>query len=70
VTVRRVAENLQSVPLAVSAVSGAALQRQAIREVRDLASVVPSLQIRTGNQGGSAVLFTIRGQSQSNNGLL
>jgi iron complex outermembrane receptor protein len=70
VTARRVAENLQDVPLAVSAISGAALQRQAIREVRDLASIVPNLQIRTGNQGGNAVLFTIRGQSQSNNGLL
>jgi iron complex outermembrane recepter protein len=70
VTARRVAENLQNVPLAVSAISGAALQRQAIREVRDLASIVPNVQIRTGNQGGNAVLFTIRGQSQSNNGLL
>ena len=65
VTARRVAENLQSVPLAVSAVSGASLQRQAIREIRDLSSTVPNLQIKQSNSGGGSVVLTIRGQSQA-----
>jgi len=65
VTARRVAENLQSVPLAVTAVSGQSLQRQAIREIRDLSSTVPNLQIKQSNSGGGSVVLTIRGQSQA-----
>lgn len=70
VTARRVEENLQDVPLAVSAVSGASLQRQAIREVKDLSSTIPNLIVMRTNAGGSTILFSIRGQQQVNSGLL
>jgi iron complex outermembrane receptor protein len=70
VTARRVSENIQDVPLAVTAIGGSALQRQAIRNVTDLSSMVPNLQVKQGNTGGSGVAFTMRGQSQSNVGLL
>jgi len=65
VTARRVVESLQKVPLAVTAVSSAALQRQGIREIRDLSSTVPNLQIKQSNSGGGSVVLTIRGQSQA-----
>jgi iron complex outermembrane recepter protein len=70
VTARRVAERLQDVPLAVSAVSSETLDRQSIRELKDLTSTVPNLSIYTGNSGGADVLVSIRGQVQSNTGLL
>lgn len=65
VTARRVTENLQSVPLAVTAVNSAALQRQGIREIRDLSSTVPNLQIKQSNSGAGSVVLTIRGQTQA-----
>ncbi|MET0370525.1 MAG: TonB-dependent receptor, partial [Sphingobium sp.] len=36
VTARRVSEKLQDVPLAISAVTGDGLQRQGVKELRDL----------------------------------
>jgi len=70
VTARRVEERLQEIPLAVSAVSGAALQRQAVQEIKDLSATVPNLSISSANAGGSAVVIGIRGQIQPNTGLL
>jgi iron complex outermembrane recepter protein len=70
VTARRVEERLQDVPLAVSAVSGAALQRQGVKEVKDLSATVPNLAISSANAGGSSIVLGIRGQIQANVGLL
>jgi iron complex outermembrane receptor protein len=65
VTARRRAERLQDVPLAVSAVSTAALERANIQNVAQLSRLVPSLTSVPG-QGGSRSLpnFSIRGLSQ------
>ena len=65
VTARRREERLQDVPLSVSAVSGAALQRANITNVAQLSRVVPSL-VSVPGQGGSRSLpnFSIRGLSQ------
>ncbi|ATE66507.1 TonB-dependent receptor [Rhizorhabdus dicambivorans] len=65
VTARRRNERLQEVPLAVSAVSAAALERANIQNVAQLSRLVPSLTSVPG-QGGSRSLpnFSIRGLSQ------
>jgi hypothetical protein len=46
VTARRVEERLQDIPIAVSALSGAQLTQQGIREVRDLNAMVPTLSVQ------------------------
>ncbi|MET0370361.1 MAG: TonB-dependent receptor, partial [Sphingobium sp.] len=66
VTARRVEENVQSIPLAVSALSGAALQSQSVRDIKDLSSTVPNLNISNGNADQQAATITIRGQNQAN----
>ena len=45
VTTRRREENLQEVPIAVTSIDSATIQRQNIRNVFDLAKLDPSLQI-------------------------
>ena len=62
VTARRREENLQDVPIAISAISQEALQQRQIGTELDLQRTVPGLTIR---QNGSANQFnySIRGQS-------
>ena len=60
VTATRRETSLQKTPIAVSAFNQAALDRQQVNNVTDLARFVPSLQFTTqGDQ--SAVLLTLRG---------
>jgi iron complex outermembrane receptor protein len=66
VTARRVQEKLQDIPVAVSALSGAQLTQQGIREIRDLNAMVPNVSIQQGNTGAGTVYITIRGQTLSN----
>ncbi|MET0370508.1 MAG: TonB-dependent receptor [Sphingobium sp.] len=66
VTARRVEERLQDIPLAVSAVSGTELQRQSVKDIRDLSATVPNMIIQQGNSDAQSAVVTIRGQSQSN----
>jgi len=65
VTARRVEENLQKVPVAVTAFSGEALQTRNIQAVRDLASFTPSLQMRESGASPSSNIITIRGLVQT-----
>lgn len=51
VTAQRRSENLQSVPIAVTAYTPEALARKGLRDTRDLAMTTPSLTI--GSQFGS-----------------
>ena len=62
VTARRVSENIQKVPISITAIGGAALEKRSIFNDTDLQSAVPGLIIRTS---GSANQFSysIRGQS-------
>ena len=64
VTARRVEENLQSVPVAVTALSAATLQRRNVTTVSDLQFSVPNLQIKPSNTYSSQPEFIIRGQRQ------
>ncbi|MBI1685149.1 TonB-dependent receptor domain-containing protein [Caulobacter hibisci] len=60
VTSQKRAENVQDVPLAISVVSGAQLERASVREFGDLVKVTPSLGIRQSDQP-SAASISIRG---------
>jgi iron complex outermembrane receptor protein len=67
VTAQRRAENLQDVPVAVTAFTGAALQDQGTVRVDDIASRVPNLFIASGNSIGTTRL-NLRGVfSEPNN---
>ncbi|OYU13991.1 MAG: TonB-dependent receptor [Alphaproteobacteria bacterium PA4] len=59
VTAQRSAQSLQDVPIAVSAFSAEALQRQQIQNSSDLQLTLPNITFSKGNFTGSS--FTIRG---------
>jgi len=65
VTARRSEERLQDVPVAVSAVSAAGLERLGIARAQDLQAAVPSLQI-SSPYGDSQPNFTLRGIGPAN----
>jgi iron complex outermembrane receptor protein len=67
VTARKVEENLQSVPVAVTAISGEGLERQNAVRLSDMAQVAPGLTIRPASNNASAVALQIRGQYQNDN---
>src|SRR5580704_6503769 len=65
VTARRRAENLQDVPLTVSAVTADTIQTQAITNLQDLNSFVPNLKISQDRATSSTINIYIRGVGQS-----
>jgi iron complex outermembrane receptor protein len=62
VSARRVAENMQDVPVAISAMSADDLTREQINSPQDLQGKVPSLVISTNSQMRSTETPAIRGQ--------
>ena len=62
VTARRRAEDLQSVPVAVTAMSGATIDQLNIRNFQDLRGTVPNLEVQPLATGGANL--TIRGIGQ------
>jgi iron complex outermembrane recepter protein len=58
VTATRRAQNLQDIPIAITAVSGEALQNQKITSLLDIQGLVPGLQVARNN---AAISFTLRG---------
>ena len=65
VTAQRRTENVQKVPIAVSAVAGDRLDDQAIVGFEDLGTRIPSLRFGAGVTGGEHVI-TLRGLSSQN----
>src|SRR5690606_37558797 len=65
VTARRREEALQEVPVAVTAVTGAELERRSVRDILDIAAVAPNLQIGQASRGGSVALVNLRGQENT-----
>jgi iron complex outermembrane receptor protein len=65
VTARRRAENLQDVPVAVTAISAALLQQQAVTSLGDLNSFVPNFKISADRATSSTINVYIRGVGQS-----
>ncbi len=70
VSAQRQKQNLQQVPLAVSAISGAQLQRAGVHDLNQLQALAPALTLVQGSSADS-VAFGIRGvaNSQDNSGL-
>jgi len=68
VTARKIEENVQDIPVAVTAISGANLERKNFQEVRDLKALAPGMVFGGGNAPGS-VNPSLRGQTQPDNTL-
>jgi len=66
VTARKREETLQSVPVAVSAVSGDELRRNLASDMTKMAEVAPQVSISQGGSGTGAVI-TVRGVSSASN---
>lgn len=66
VTAQRRSESLQNVPIAVTALSGAALAKAGVQNTADLNSVIPGLNFTTSV--GAYGLPTIRGIGSTSNG--
>jgi iron complex outermembrane recepter protein len=65
VTARRFAEDLQSVPIAVTAISAAAIETQDVTNLEDLNSFVPNFKISADRATSSTINVYIRGVGQS-----
>jgi iron complex outermembrane receptor protein len=68
VTARRRSENLQTVPLSITAVSAETLEAKSISNSFDLASSTPGLSTQEGNAQRNNVYFFIRGQGSTAGG--
>jgi iron complex outermembrane recepter protein len=65
VTARRFSEDIQSVPIAVTALSAATLQTQDVTNLQDLNSFVPNFKIAADRATTSTINVYIRGVGQS-----
>jgi iron complex outermembrane receptor protein len=57
VTAQRREQNLQDVPIAISAMTGQMLENAGVRDPRDLQSYVPSLQFQSGTAATTTIIF-------------
>jgi len=64
VTARKRTESLMTVPVAVTALSGAALERKDITDLQQVAQLAPQVTMVQGNSGNGAT-FSIRGLGSS-----
>jgi iron complex outermembrane receptor protein len=67
VTAERRAQDVQTVPIAVTAVSAEQLQKAQVRDFNDLQMVAPSLLVSTGSGDTSGGLVRIRGVGTTGN---
>ena len=65
VTARRFSENLQNVPIAVTALGTAMLEEQDVTNLQDLNSFVPNMKIAADRATSSTINVYIRGVGQS-----
>jgi len=65
VTARKVNENLQDVPVAVTAFTGGDLEARSVNQVQDIGRFTPGMSIRQHSQTPSALTFAVRGQVQT-----
>ena len=65
VTARRFSEDLQNVPIAVTALSAATMQTQDVTNLQDLNSFVPNFKISADRATSSTINVYIRGVGQS-----
>ena len=67
VTARRIQENIQDIPLAVTALSGDSLENRGVRNISDLSGVAPNLNVKNTPGDPTALIVTIRGQGVGDN---
>ncbi|MDR6511561.1 iron complex outermembrane receptor protein [Novosphingobium capsulatum] len=67
VTARKRAENVQNVPISITAVSGATIQNQGVTNLKDFSNFVPGVSINNGRPdgGGTTAQIFIRGVGQN-----
>ena len=65
VTARRVQENLQDVPVAVTAISGEQLTQRNAVQISDIARLTPGFVIKPSSSTATAVNLQLRGQYQN-----
>jgi iron complex outermembrane receptor protein len=63
VTARKRVEDVQSVPLAVSALSGQALENRFVPDIRSVAKYIPNVQLGQVQYSGATLSASIRGIS-------
>ncbi|KFG91945.1 TonB-dependent receptor [Sphingobium herbicidovorans NBRC 16415] len=63
VTAQKRAQNLQDVPIAISAISSEKVEQLGIRDSRDLSGLAPNVVITQGTTSNSAAVFSMRGIS-------
>lgn len=61
VTAQKREQNLQDVPLAISAISGERVERLGVNDARDLSGLAPNVTITQGTTSGAAAVISIRG---------
>ncbi|WP_083276848.1 TonB-dependent receptor [Sphingobium phenoxybenzoativorans] len=61
VTAQKSAQNLQTVPIAVTAISGDTLARTQVTNIQALANAIPNVQINSFSNSPDSAVFTIRG---------
>jgi iron complex outermembrane receptor protein len=65
VTARKRSEDIQKTPISITALSGAQLAQQQVRDLGDLRGLVPNLEITPeSNYGGAVMSIAIRGITQ------
>ncbi|MEQ5787177.1 TonB-dependent receptor [Erythrobacter sp. NFXS35] len=69
VTAQRRAQNIQDVPISVTAISGETLEARSARNVNDAVGFAPNVAVTTGPTGGSFGGFFIRGVGQLDNSI-
>lgn len=69
VTAQRRAQNIQDVPISITALSGEALETRSVRNVNDAIAFAPNVATTTGPTGGNFGGFFIRGVGQLDNSI-
>lgn len=63
VTAQKRAENLQDVPIAISAIDSVKIEQLGIKDSRDISGLAPNVTISPGTVSASAAVFSMRGIS-------
>lgn len=61
VTANKREQNLQDIPLSISAISGDQVELQGLNEVKDIAALSPNVSVLGGTTNSAAAVVTIRG---------
>jgi iron complex outermembrane recepter protein len=65
VQARKVNENLQDVPVAVTVISGEELEKKSVVRFQDIAAFTPGLYMRSGSNSPAGITVSLRGQFQN-----